>query len=401
MAALLHVLKRMPSFTDSSQRTADELSQAFACFNSAAGSLEHSYARLRAELLALRRELEERNAELGRTLAENRRINEFLNCVVQALPCGVLLWDGNGRLQLVNPEAARLLNLPYRAADEITDLESDELSQLKQASNGDVLFFPANQEWVAAGRIAFGDRSSLVTMRSVTDERRLEEERAESRRTRALADLVRLLAHEIRNPLASLDLFASLLLGVLPDGSDAYRWSENMQAGLRQIAATVNNVLAFHAGYSPQVEPVEAGTLLSAAARFLEPLAGENQVDIRVVDEIPGILVSVDPNAINQVLLNLALNSFRAMQDGGVLEMRAGVKADRCVELDVRDTGAGIAPDVWQRIFEPGYTTRLGNSGIGLAVCRQIIESHAGSIHVVDSSPERGTTIRIELQEAV
>jgi two-component system, NtrC family, sensor histidine kinase HydH len=102
-----------------------------------------------------------------------------------------------------------------------------------------------------------------------------------------------------------------------------------------------------------------------------------------------------DRHCLEQVLLNLVLNSIRVMPDGGWIEVGGGPSAEgNTIELTVADTGPGIPAECLSRIFEPGFSLRAGSPGLGLAVCRKIVEQHSGTIRA-DSTPQRGTMIRL------
>jgi signal transduction histidine kinase len=226
----------------------------------------------------------------------------------------------------------------------------------------------------------------------------LERERELHRRQQALAEMSTLLAHEIRTPLGSLELFAGLLAEAGLDG-ERRTWVAHLQAGLRTLAATVNNVLHFHGRPLPQLLPTDLGQLLRWTGEFLEPLAQQAKVQLEVVNGLNGVCVAADPHRLQQVLLNLALNAFRCMPQGGTLRLcgnPARSTAPGQVEIQVGDTGCGITPEVLQRIFEPGFTTRPGSPGLGLAVCRKVMEQHGGHIGV-NSRPGEGTTFVLNL----
>jgi two-component system, sensor histidine kinase FlrB len=212
-----------------------------------------------------------------------------------------------------------------------------------------------------------------------------------------LAELSATLAHEVRNPLGSLELFAGLLAesDLAPQERD---WVEHLQAGLRTLAATVNNVLHFHSQPSLGFAPTDLGQLLHSVALFLRPLAQRAKVRIELKPILDAVVVRGDRHRLEQVLLNLALNSLHFMPSGGVLRI-AGRKdsssAEGRVRVEVADTGPGIAPENLTRILEPGFTTRKGSPGLGLAVCKTIMEQHGGSIRVA-SQPGRGTAFTLE-----
>ncbi len=115
-----------------------------------------------------------------------------------------------------------------------------------------------------------GDDSILI-LRDLTEAKQLEREREVSRRTQALAEVATLLAHEIRNPLGSLELFAGLLADALADQAELQPWINHVQAGLRSLAATVNNVLHFHSQPSAQLLPVDLVRLVGETVEFLRP----------------------------------------------------------------------------------------------------------------------------------
>ncbi len=204
-----------------------------------------------------------------------------------------------------------------------------------------------------------------------------------------------LLAHEIRNPLGSLELFAGLLAEANLEG-ESRRWIEHVQAGLRTLSSTVNNVLHLHNTPQPELAQTDAGQLLDWAYDFLLPLAKQARVEMQVINGLQGVTIHADRHRLEQVLLNLALNAFRFMPGGGWLSIRGIDCGADGVEIVVRDTGPGIAPDDLPRIFDAGFSTRAGSSGLGLAVCRRILEQHGGSISA-ESRPGNGATFRLRL----
>ena len=224
----------------------------------------------------------------------------------------------------------------------------------------------------------------------------LERERQEHQRCQALAEVSSMLAHEIRNPLGSLELLASLLADSGP--SDAQKhWIRHMQAGLRMLAATVNNVLHLHSGTAPQLVSSDLGELLHWTVEFLTPLAEQNGIRLELQNHLVGVFMPADVHGLRQVLLNLALNGFRYMTEGGVLRVSAWKES--CTEgeeirVEIADQGTGIAPEHLDHIFDAGFTTRPGSAGLGLAVSKKIVEQHGGTIRV-GSEVGQGTTFTI------
>jgi two-component system sensor histidine kinase FlrB len=225
----------------------------------------------------------------------------------------------------------------------------------------------------------------------------LEKERECARKLQALAEISAMLAHEIRNPLGSMELFASLLAdSKLPH--EQRGWIRHIQAGLRSLAATVNNVLQLHADGTPNLLPTDMGELLHWALEFLEPLAQQAGVRLRLHNELVGVRILADAHQLQQIILNLVLNALHASAESGCV-MLAGRRLpgqDEWVELEVSDNGAGIAAEHVQHLFEPGFTTRPGSAGLGLAVCKKIIEQHGGFTYV-SSVLGGGTTFLLHL----
>jgi signal transduction histidine kinase len=376
------------------------LARAFASFTEAAGSLERTYGQLRAQVTHLSEELEVTNRDLGKSLEENRRIRERLRRIMESLPCGVLVLEAEDQVSMLNPEAARLLGncdggLLPSGLEETLRLARETGSEHELALPPD-REAPANPSWVAI-RHAWLEQehsTSVFIVRDVSEIRKIEGERESFRRRQALAEMAGVLAHEIRNPLGSLELFAGLLAEAdLADENQ--RWVEHVQAGLRTLSATVNNVL--HLDNEPAAECAEMdfGELLDWAHDFLLPLAKQAGVQLQVMNGLRGVKRGADRHRLEQVLLNLALNSFRFTPAGGwVVISGEGVRAG-IVEILVRDTGSGIAAKHLPRIFESGFSTRPGSSGLGLAVCHKIIEQHGGSIRA-ESCEGQGTTFRLQ-----
>jgi two-component system sensor histidine kinase FlrB len=406
-----------PTPRDPARDAEHPLARAFASFTEAAGSLERTYGQLQGRVAHLRQELEGTNRDLATSLEENHRIRERLRRILEGLPCGVLVIEAGARISTLNPEAARLLGGSFESADALPAALSAALERarltgeepelpLAQPSLDQSASNQAKPVWVAI-RHAWLEQSeahatSVFILRDVSEAKKLEHDREHLRRQQALVEMSALLAHEIRNPLGSLELFAGLLAEANLE-AESHSWIEHVQAGLRTLSATVNNVLHLYNTPQPEFAPTDAGQLLDWAYNFLLPLAKQARVEMQIVNGLNGVTIHADRHRLEQVLLNLALNAFRFMPGGGWLSIRgvdcasAGSKEENeGVEIVVRDTGPGIAPDDLPRIFEAGFSTRDGSSGLGLAVCHRILEQHRGSI-AVESRPGCGATFRLRL----
>jgi signal transduction histidine kinase len=413
------------------------LLQAFRSFAEAADSLERSYGMLRSEVVRLRGELAESNAGLKRSVEENRQMREHLDRILDGLPCGVVVAGPDGTISLVNPEGRRLLSmaetgekvdgfgsslslslslsLPGAVPGELRDLlqrarsEGGEHEQCIADERGGGRWLAVRHAVVKdaddedrddaeqenPGEKSDADCVSIFILRDVSDTKRLVEERDKLRREQALAEMSAILAHEIRNPLGSLELFAGLLAeaGL---SAECRQWVEHVQAGLRTLAATVNNVLHFHSLPAPERSPTDLGQLLDWAGGFLVPMARQARVELCLHNQLHGVWFAADRHRLEQVLLNLVLNALRAMPGGGWVEISGQISGRRisrdgsrsgdavAASISVSDTGPGVRAGDVTKIFEPGFSTRSGSPGLGLAVCRKIVEQHGGSLTAVN-----------------
>ncbi len=382
------------------------LLQAFHSFAEAADSLERAYGSLRSDVARLHSELAQSNAGLERSLAENRQMRRHLDRILDGLPCGVVVARANGAISLVNPEGRRLLGSAALESLSVIPAELRDLFDRACLGAGEQeQCFPdseGGERWLAVRHAVVvedpeRDREtkdaddkdvhekncvSIFILRDVSEAKRMVQEREKLRREQALAEMSAILAHEIRNPLGSLELFAGLLakagLSV-----ECGQWVEHVQAGLRTLAATVNNVLHFHSLPAPERVPIDLGRLLDWAGGFLVPMAHRARVELCLRNRLQGVWFTADRHRLEQVLLNLVLNAFRAMPGGGWVEVAGHRVHDgdaAAVAICVSDTGPGIHPEQAAKIFEPGFSTHAGSPGLGLAVCRKIVEQHGGSL---------------------
>lgn len=423
MAAVVHTFAGMPNLpttrqqrrklkpTPANRRAAQRaLAQAFTSFTQVAGSLEQSYEKLQAEVGRLRAELERANSELTQSVEENARVRRDLSRTLEGLPCGVVALDAKGAIRIINPEARRLLMLaeawtpgcgqplPACLAKFLSDVaaaESSAVLEFTLASAEQKILVAVTKTRLSEGGEA-GEETILI-VRDVTEEKRIASEREASRRVRALADLSTLLAHEIRNPLGSLELFAGLIADATKALPDARQWVNHLQAGLRGLAATVNNVLNFHSEPSPVLAPTNLERLLRDTTEFLRPLAQQRSMRVTLISRIGEIRIAADPHRLQQVFFNLSLNAFRAMAAGGALFVRmdwASGEQGRQVQVDFEDRGAGIQAEHLSKLFSPGFSTNPGSPGLGLTVCKTVVEQHKGKI-AVKSALGRGSTFSV------
>ena len=208
----------------------------------------------------------------------------------------------------------------------------------------------------------------------------------------ALAEVAALLAHEIRNPLASLELFAGL---ITDDPARRNEWTRHLRAGIRSLAGTVTNVLSFHSLGRMQRHSLDLAATLGAAVEFARPIAEQAGI-LLAFEAAPGeLLVDANPGALQQVVLNLVSNAIRHTQSGGRVEIAVSASEGKA-RFACRDSGSGIPAEQLGHIFEAGFSGSGQSCGLGLAVCRQIIRQHGGEIRC-SSRIGQGTIFHVEL----
>jgi two-component system, sensor histidine kinase FlrB len=240
----------------------ENLARAFVTFTQAAGSLEKSYTQLQAEVSRLHGELQRTNSELERSLEENARMRGYLTRVVESLPCGVLVVNASGTLQIINPEARRLLGTPVEWV--LGDGTRPPTAFAKAIDGVAAKNFATEQERVVQNgsaprsvgvwRTSLQDRAdetgdTVWIVRDLTEQKRIAEERETARKSLALAEIATVLAHEIRNPLGSMELFTGLLADATAHLPETRQWITHLQAGLRALSACMTNVVDVYINY--------------------------------------------------------------------------------------------------------------------------------------------------------
>lgn len=236
-----------------------------------------------------------------------------------------------------------------------------------------------------------------------------------SRKLAALGRLMAGVAHEVKNPLNAMTIHLELLkqkletapvaaegrgVATLPArGVDVQKHVTVIAHEIRRLDEVMMGFLKFARPDELRLQPVELSDLISDVVTTVTPEARKVDVDIRV--ECPASLpdINADPGMLRQALLNLALNACQAMPNGGTLRIACRSASRRRVEIDVEDTGVGIAPDDLNRIFDLYFTTKEKGSGIGLSMVYRIVQLHDGEVEV-QSTPGSGTRFRLIFPQA-
>ncbi len=238
----------------------------------------------------------------------------------------------------------------------------------------------------------------------------LAEANAQLRRSRSLAALGEMaagIAHEVRNPLASIGLYAQMLVEDLADRPETARLAGKIGGAVDRIDTIVRDVLRFARDTSVQPRCVTVAEVVEQALESCRATLAETEVSV-VTEAVDGdpLWVEVDPTLMAQAIANVIRNAAEAMAETpkrsrtvhvrverGMRRLPGGERGDRIV-IGVEDSGPGIAPEVLERMFNPFFTTRPTGTGLGLAIVHRIVEAHDG--HVVVSNRDEGGA-RVEL----
>lgn len=218
-------------------------------------------------------------------------------------------------------------------------------------------------------------------------------------RMSALGTLAAGIAHEIRNPLVSIQTFLQLAPQRLSDEEFVTTFLGLAESEVKRINELVSELLAFGRPYSDTVQEMDLDEIIDGALRLLRPEAQKQGVKlIRLGGErLPAVYIDADK--IKQVLINIVLNAIEATEGGGIVSVATGVvdwNRRQFCRVEIRDTGKGIPKESQEEIFNPFFTTKETGTGLGLSIANQIITAHGGFI-TVESGDRQGTCFAVYL----
>ncbi len=246
---------------------------------------------------------------------------------------------------------------------------------------------------------------------------RLEDELRQTRRQlhraqelAALGEMAAGIAHEIRNPLGSIKLYASALADDLGDRPDQAELAGKVVRGVDRLNAIVGDVLAFSRELRVSAEPIPAGRLIADAAEACRACFEQAGVGLEVRG-VEGSVVEADATLMHQAMVNVLRNACEALAgvgEGGRITVELSSRHARDAEghrtpmtaLTIADTGPGFPEEIADRLFNPFFTTRETGSGLGLAIVHRILDAHGGRVEIRNNPPPaRGATVELLLPE--
>jgi signal transduction histidine kinase len=226
-------------------------------------------------------------------------------------------------------------------------------------------------------------------------------ELARRERLAALGEMAAGVAHEIRNPLSGINLYASVLCQDLHDRPNCRNLAERIVSGVRALDGVVGDILAF-AGQTPiHLRPVSVAEVVATVVELVEPERRATGVSLHVDESVAGALVEADLNQLQRALLNITLNAIDATGEAGNVWISVSLEdGGASTSIEIGDDGPGIDAAARDRMFNPFFTTKETGTGLGLAIVHRIAEAHGGRVRA-DNRPEGGARFQVVLRSAL
>lgn len=352
--------------------------------------------------------------------------DRFFRNLVGSMRNGVIAIHRNGTLALMNDEAYRIFSLPRGANDigrsfsdvfrerpelvrvltctfEMTTLPNRAELRLKELDR--VIGYTLSQVRDDEGRVSGG----VLFFKDLTQVEQMEERERLRDRLASLGEMAAGIAHELKNPLAGIEVMAGLLRRQVPDSPAAQSLLADILSEAKLANAIVVEMLEFVRPVRLQLEQTDIPSIVQQSLKNAEGKVPRRET--RVSLELPAVLPAIDGDGsqLCQVFSNLLTNAFEAVNGTGHVTVRASLETqDRdgaasdtsahppALIVEVVDDGPGIPANLSDRIFNPFFTTKTTGSGLGLPIVRKIVDAHDGRIDV-SSEPGRGTRFRVTL----
>lgn len=390
-------------------------------FNRAVAQFQTYYQTLETRVGELDMELNAKNNELEINLREKEEVKNYLNNIFESLTTGIVVIDQNGDITIFNRAAEKItgflskdvigekindilgkkfllnLNKEFFLLDEFNkkaEYEIDILDKNNQTVNLSLSIAPVK-------KLNQDDLGKVLAIQDITRIKKLEAQANRTCRLTAMGEMAVNIAHEIRNPLGSIELFAGALRKDLQGADEPVLLTEHISASVKNINNIISNLLLFiKPQQKPDLNKINIHDVINDSLFFSHLVESDNSIQvIKRYDNQP-IYVCGDSELLKQVSLNLILNAIQAMPNGGELIISIRIADDirskpGFAEIKINDNGTGISKVDISRIFDPFFTTKKKGTGIGLSIVHNIIKAHEGNIDIASS--EHGTECIITL----
>ena len=370
------------------------LQRAFSDFQVRAEKLSVAYNNMQKDFKNINIELDAKNEQLAESLKKQEEIQTYLSSILESMNNGVIGIDIMGNVTHFNPAAAdisgfspdEVIGRPYAKVFKNTNDDPTLLGVLHSGKEhkGDekVLWHKDNHPvpvWFQTALLKDPRNRTLGAVEIFSDISRiksLEEQMQHTKTMAALGEMAATVAHEIRNPLGAMGMWAGLLERDLGPDDERKKLVKRILEGLSRLNRIVSNLLVYSRPVKAQFRPVVLRRLLHETIDFVE-IEAQRQGHVIGVKKRwrsnENTSVLADPEKIQQVIMNLCINSIQAMPKGGTLSVYIDkIQAGRTefASFRITDTGVGIAREHIDKIFDPFYTTKENGTGLGLAIVK-------------------------------
>ncbi len=359
--------------------------------------------------------------------------NQELTNVLQSLSNGLIVTDLKARIQTFNRAAVAITGIDNESAlgQEINEV-------LKKAVLPGVLDDKAFESISGGHHQQFGytrpdgseiiidssttlmksdeneNQGIIINLTDITQLKRLEEEAERKNRLTAMGEISMQVAHEIRNPLGSIELFLSMMRMDMDDESSEMELIQHITSATRSMNHIISNLLEYTKPRPVVLDKADTNILLNDFVEFVRFPALQQDIEIVVDLDASPSMIRANIELLKQVFHNLFVNACQAMPEGGALHLSTRNRTEvdpmilerfnnsfilegqplELVEISFRDSGKGMTDEVKKKLFDPFFTTREQGTGLGMSIAHKTLASHGGTI-IVESMPDKGTTISL------
>ncbi|MFZ5958402.1 sensor histidine kinase [Pseudomonas knackmussii] len=366
------------------------LEQAFALFNQMGNQLSQSYSMLEARVSELKGQLALVSAQRMQELAEKERLANQLQSLLDLLPGGVIVIDGQGVVREANPAAIGFLGQPL-----VGMLWRQVIARCfaPRKDDGHEISLRDGRRLSIATRSLDGEPGQLVLLNDLTETRRLQDQLARHERLSALGRMVASLAHQIRTPLSAAMLYASHLSEHELPLEQQQRFAGRLKERLHELENQVRDMLVFARGELPLPDRLSPSELFASLRAAADPHVAGLQLRWQC-DARHGELLCNRDTLVGSVL-NLLHNAIQAGGSDVRLKVHLFARGDS-LRLAISDSGPGMDAATLARLGEPFFTTKNTGTGLGVAVVKAVAKAHQGALQL-RSQPGRGTCAILDL----
>jgi signal transduction histidine kinase len=353
----------------------------------------------------------QRTTALEAAAEDARRQRERLAVVISSMRDGLVVLDGEGRPLISNVAAGPILRalregrspVPHHActgranslgcAACLADAAATATSCVVDIDGG---VFEIRTARMAADDL--GRPGRVLVARDVTDRVAEDERQMHQERLAVLGEVAAVMAHELNNPLAAINMFNGMLEDELPKESALREHTGVIRRSADSCKRSIRALLDYATGAAPEIERLDVHAVIEDVVRFLRPMRERARVALELDLGAKNPEIVGDETQLRQIFVNLVVNAVQAHRGAAGTVRIATRDAEDAVEADVSDTGPGVPPEIRTQIFRPFFTTkpRGEGTGLGLPTARRIAELHGGSLELVDGAGP-GATFRVRL----